>query len=152
MGIHPDDPPWSIFGLPRIIVDGDAFRRLIQIDDRPANGISLCTGSLGALSSNDIPAPVEEFSALDRIAFMHVRNIHFDGEKTFHETAHPSNCGHFNICAILKALHKNGFHGPLRPDHGRMIWGETGKPGYGLFDRALGAAYLNGLWEGISSK
>jgi mannonate dehydratase len=53
--------------------------------------------------------------------------------------------------AILKALHKNGFGGPLRPDHGRMIWGESGRPGYGLFDRALGAAYLNGLWEGISS-
>jgi mannonate dehydratase len=124
---------------------------LIQIKDSPANGLSLCTGSLGALQSNDIAHLVEEFSGMDRIAFMHVRNIHIDGEKSFHETAHPSACGHLNIFAILKALHKNGFNGPLRPDHGRMIWGETGKPGYGLFDRALGAAYLNGLWEGISS-
>jgi mannonate dehydratase len=151
LGVHPDDPPWSIFGLPRIIVNGEALRRLIQIKDSPANGLSLCTGSLGALPSNDIPALVEEFSDRDRIAFMHVRNINFDGEKSFHETAHPSACGHLNMFAILKALHKNGFNGPLRPDHGRMIWGETGKPGYGLFDRALGAAYLNGLWEGISS-
>jgi len=55
------------------------------------------------------------------------------------------------MVAILKALHRNSFEGPLRPDHGRMIWGETGKPGYGLFDRALGAAYLDGLWEAISS-
>jgi mannonate dehydratase len=152
LGIHPDDPPWSIFGLPRLIVNGDALRRLIQIEDHPANGLSLCTGSLGALPSNDIPRLVEEFSGMDRIAFMHVRNIHIDGEKAFHETAHPSACGHLDMFAILKALHKNGFNGPLRPDHGRMIWGEAGKPGYGLFDRALGAAYLNGLWEGISSK
>lgn len=152
LGIHPDDPPWSIFGLPRIIVNGNALRRLIQIKDSPANGLSLCTGSLGALQSNDIPHLVEEFSGMDRIAFMHVRNIQIDGEKSFHETAHPSASGHLNMFAILKALHKNGFNGPLRPDHGRMIWDETGKPGYGLFDRALGAAYLNGLWEAISSK
>lgn len=152
LGIHPDDPPWPIFGLPRIIVNGDALRRLIQIEDSPANGLSLCTGSLGALPSNDIPKIVDEFSQMDRIVFMHVRNIRIDGEKSFHETAHPSASGHLNMLAILKALHKNGFKGPLRPDHGRMIWGETGKPGYGLFDRALGAAYLNGLWEGISSK
>jgi mannonate dehydratase len=151
LGIHPDDPPWSIFGLPRIIVNGDTLRRLIHIKDSPANGLSLCTGSLGALPSNDVPNLVEEFSAMDRIAFMHVRNIHIDGEKAFHETAHPSASGHLNMFAIIKALHKNGFNGPLRPDHGRMIWGETGKPGYGLFDRALGAAYLNGMWEALSS-
>jgi mannonate dehydratase len=151
LGIHPDDPPWSIFGLPRIIVDGETLRRLIHIRDSPANGLSLCTGSLGALPSNDVPNLVEEFSAMDRIAFMHVRNIHIDGEKSFHETAHPSASGHLNMFAILKALHKNGFNGPLRPDHGRMIWGETGKPGYGLFDRALGAAYLNGMWEALAS-
>ena len=152
LGIHPDDPPWSIFGLPRIIVNSDALHRLIQIKDSPANGLSLCTGSLGALPSNDIPAMVGQFSSMDRIAFMHVRNVHLDGDKSFHETAHPSASGHLNMFAILKALHSNNFNGPLRPDHGRMIWGETGKPGYGLFDRALGAAYLNGLWEGISSE
>lgn len=152
LGIHPDDPPWPIFGLPRIIVDRDAMIRLLKIIDSPANGLSLCTGSLGALPLNDIPALVEEFSAMGRIVFMHVRNIHIDGEKAFHETAHPSACGDLDMFAILNALHKNGFKGPLRPDHGRMIWGESGKPGYGLFDRALGAAYLNGLWEAISSR
>ena len=124
---------------------------MIQIKDSPANGLSLCTGSLGALASNDIPALVDEFSGMDRIVFMHVRNIQIDGKKSFHETAHPSVCGHLDMAVILKALYKNGFNGPLRPDHGRMIWGETGKPGYGLYDRALGAAYLNGLWEALSS-
>ena len=152
LGIHPDDPPWSIFGLPRIIVNGQALRRLIRIIDSPANGISLCTGSLGALPSNDIPGLVEEFSRIDRIVFMHVRNIHIDGEQSFHETAHPSTFGDINIYAVLKALHRNGFKGPLRPDHGRMIWGEAAKPGYGLFDRALGAAYLYGLWEALAAK
>jgi mannonate dehydratase len=142
LGIHPDDPPWAIFGLPRIIVNGDALHRLVQIEDSPEKGLSLCTGSLGALPSNDVPKLVEEFSAMDRITFMHVRNIHIDGEKSFHETAYPSASGYLNIFTILKALHKNGFDGPLRPDHGRMIWGGAGKPGYGLFDRALGAAYL----------
>ncbi|MBI9085636.1 MAG: mannonate dehydratase [Desulfobacterales bacterium] len=151
LGIHPDDPPWPIFGLPRIIVNGDALRRLIGIEDSPANGLSLCTGSLGALPSNDLPALVDEFSSMGRIVFMHVRNVHIDGEKSFHETAHPSASGHIDIYAIIETLVKNGFNGPLRPDHGRMIWRETGNPGYGLFDRALGAAYLNGLWEAFSS-
>jgi len=149
LGIHPDDPPWSIFGLPRIMVDGDAMRRLIRIVDSPSNGISLCTGSLGAKLGNDLPALVDELAELDRIVFMHVRNIHFEGDRSFHETAHPTVCGDLDILAILKSLHKNGFRGPLRPDHGRMIWGETGKPGYGLFDRALGAAYLHGIWEAL---
>ncbi|MBN1848043.1 MAG: mannonate dehydratase [Deltaproteobacteria bacterium] len=151
LGIHPDDPPWPIFDLPRIIVDGDAMRRLIKIMDSPSNGLSLCTGSLGALPSNDLPALVDEFAHLDRIVFMHVRNIHIEGDKSFYETAHPTHCGDLNILDILKALHRNGFKGPLRPDHGRMIWGETGKPGYGLFDRALGAAYINGMWEALEN-
>jgi mannonate dehydratase len=150
LGVHPDDPPWSIFGLPRIIVDGDALHRLIHIVDSPSNGISLCTGSLGPLATNDLPALVDEFARLDRIAFMHVRNIHIDGNKSFHETAHPSRYGDLSILNVIKVLHKYGFNGPLRPDHGRMIWGETGKPGYGLFDRALGAAYINGMWEALS--
>lgn len=151
LGMHPDDPPWSIFGLPRIIVDENALDRLTRIINSPANGISLCTGSLGAKVSNDLPSLVEKFAKQDRIVFMHVRNIHVDGEKSFHETAHPSACGDLDIHSILRALHRNGFKGPLRPDHGRMIWKETGKPGYGLFDRALGAAYINGMWEALSS-
>jgi len=151
MGIHPDDPPWSIFGLPRIIVDGDALRRLVDIVDSPANGLSLCTGSLAPRPSNDLTALVDEFAKQDRITFMHVRNIHVDGEKSFHETAHPSAYGDLDMFAIIKALYRSGFHGPLRPDHGRMIWKETGKPGYGLFDRALGAAYINDIWEALSS-
>ena len=64
--------------------------------------------------------------------------------------AHNSDCGSLDMAAIVKAYHDVGFDGYVRPDHGRMIWGETGKPGYGLYDRALGAVYLNGLWEACS--
>ena len=68
---------------------------------------------------------------------------------SFEESAHYSPCGSLDIYEILKAYHDCGFDGYLRPDHGRMIWGEKGKPGYGLFDRALGASYMNGIWEAL---
>ena len=85
----------------------------------------------------------------DRIAFAHVRNIRFTGEKQFHEVAHPTECGSLDIYGILKALHEEHFDGYMRPDHGRMIWGESGRYGYGLYDRALGAMYLSGVWEAL---
>jgi mannonate dehydratase len=149
MAIHPDDPPWSIFGLPRIIRDEAALERLVKLVDSPSNGIALCSGSLGVDPKNDIPAMVRRFGALSRIHFAHVRNVKIMGEKRFCETAHPSSAGSLDIYEIIKAYHDVGFSGPLRPDHGRMIWGEEGKPGYGLYDRALGAMYIAGLWEAI---
>lgn len=99
--------------------------------------------------SNDLPAMIRRFGSEGRIHFMHVRNIKFVGERGFNETAHKTECGSLDIYGIMKALHDINFDGYIRPDHGRMIWGETGRPGYGLFDRALGAVYLNGLWEAI---
>ena len=74
-------------------------------------------------------------------------NVKFLSDGSFEESAHYSLKGSLDMVAIMKALHKNKFDGYLRPDHGRMIWGETGKPGYGLFDRALGAMYITGIWE-----
>lgn len=84
-----------------------------------------------------------------RIHFAHIRNIVFRGEGKFDEAAHPSEDGSFDMYEIVKALYETGFDGPIRPDHGRMIWGETAMPGYGLYDRALGACYITGLWEAI---
>ena len=150
LAIHPDDPPWSIFGLPRIITDGPALRRLVELVDSPANGVTFCTGSLGASLENDLPAMVREIGGLGRIHFAHCRNVKVTGEKRFYESKHPSAYGSVDMMEVLRALHETGFEGPLRPDHGRMIWGETGKPGYGLYDRALGATYLLGLWEAIT--
>ena len=89
------------------------------------------------------------WSVFGRIHFAHVRNLKFNTPADFEETAHLSSDGSFDMYAIMKALYEIGFTGPIRPDHGRMIWDETAMPGYGLYDRALGAAYLNGLWEAI---
>jgi len=152
MAIHPDDPPWSIFGLPRIVTNGENLDRLTRLVDRPANGVTFCTGSLGADPSNDLPRMAAMLGARGRIHFAHCRNVKWTGEKRFNESPHPSWLGNVDMHAVLSALHESGFTGPIRPDHGRMIWGETGRPGYGLYDRALGATYLQGLWEGIEKR
>jgi len=149
MAIHPDDPPRPIFGLPRIVKNVEDLRRLLAIVDTPANGLTLCAGSLGADLDNDIVSMVKEFAGRGRIHFAHIRNVKVDEKGNFFETAHKSDCGSLDIAAIVKAYYDAGYEGYVRPDHGRMIWGETGKPGYGLYDRALGAVYLNGLWEGV---
>ena len=145
MAIHPDDPPWGIFGLPRIMTCVENYRRFLGLVDSKRNGLTFCTGSLGASVDNDLIAMAEEFA--DRIHFVHLRNIHVDENRCFAETAHPTVCGSLDMYGIVKALVDKGFDGYVRPDHGRMIWGETGRYGYGLYDRALGAAYLVGLFE-----
>ncbi|GAB4061733.1 mannonate dehydratase [Uliginosibacterium sediminicola] len=149
MAIHPDDPPRPIFGLPRIVKNRDDLARILKIVDTPANGLTLCSGSLGAGPENNVEALVREFSGQGRIHFAHLRNVKITPDGDFEETAHKSECGSLDMAAIVKAYHDTGFTGYVRPDHGRMIWGETGKPGYGLYDRALGAVYLNGLWEAV---
>jgi mannonate dehydratase len=149
MAIHPDDPPWSIFGLPRIITSGAAFERLIDLVDSPSNGVTFCTGSLGASPHNDLPSIARTIGGRGRIHFAHCRNVAITGERKFHEAPHPSRFGDVPMRDVLAALVEVGFTGPMRPDHGRMIWGEHGRPGYGLHDRALGAMYLQGLWEGL---
>ena len=148
MAIHPDDPPWSIFGLPRIITNKANIERFLKLYDSKYNGLTLCSGSLGVDPNNDIVDMVHSFA--DRIHFAHIRNVKITGERCFEEAAHRTDSGSLDIYGIVKAYYDEGFDGYIRPDHGRMIWGETGKPGYGLFDRALGAVYINGLWEAVS--
>ncbi len=150
MAMHPDDPPWPIFGLPRIITDAPALRRLLSLVDQPANGLTFCTGSLGSSAANDLPSMVNEFAAMGRIHFMHCRNVRRTSAQSFREVAHPSAFGDVDMRGVLAALRAHNYVGPMRPDHGRMIWGEQGRAGYGLHDRALGAMYLQGLWEGLS--
>ncbi|MDD2418186.1 MAG: mannonate dehydratase [Oscillospiraceae bacterium] len=145
MAIHPDDPPWGLFGLPRIITNEKNLERFLKLVDSPSNGLTFCTGSLGAGVNNDLPAMIQRFAS--RIYFAHLRNIRWTGEKSFEEVGHPSSCGSLDMYGIVKALADGGFDGYVRPDHGRMIWGETGRFGYGLYDRALGATYLAGLFE-----
>ena len=148
MAIHEDDPCWSIFGLPRIITNEENLDRFLKLVDDPHNGITLCTGSLGCCAKNDVVKMAAKYAKMGRIHFAHMRNVKVL-ENGFEERAHLSTCGSLDMYGIMKALHDNGFCGYIRPDHGRMIWGETGRAGYGLYDRALGATYLNGLWEAL---
>ena len=126
MGIHPDDP--------------DAV-------DKPYNGITLCTGSFGSNQNNDLCEIIK--ACRGRIPFAHVRNLKYNSPRDFEEAAHLSSDGSIDMYKIMKTLYDTGFDGVIRPDHGRMIWDEVAMPGYGLYDRALGATYLNGLWEAI---
>ena len=146
MAIHQDDPCWSIFGLPRIITDEQNLDCFLKLVDDPHNGLTLCCGSLGCSAKNDVAKLAAKYAEMGRIHFVHLRNVQIL-PNGFEERAHLSSCGSLDMYAIVKALVENGFDGYVRPDHGRMIWGETGRAGYGLYDRALGAAYINGLFE-----
>ncbi len=167
MAIHPDDPAWSVFGLPRIINNKANIEKMLKSVDNVHNGLTFCSGSFGTNPENDLPDMIRSFAG--RVHFAHVRNLQFNsfcredgsavkawtgndipvGAPDFEEAAHLSSDGSFDMYEIVKALYESGFNGPIRPDHGRMIWGEEAMPGYGLYDRALGAAYINGLWEAI---
>ena len=147
MAIHPDDPAWSVFGLPRIIINKENILRMTQMVDDVHNGVTFCAGSYGTNLKNALPDMIRSLEG--RIHFAHVRNLKFNSPTDFEESAHLSSDGNFDMYEIMKALYDINFTGPIRPDHGRMIWDEVAMPGYGLYDRALGATYLNGLWEAI---
>ncbi len=147
MAIHPDDPPWPIFGLPRIMTNKENIERLLSFVDSPYNGLTLCSGSLGANPANDIPSMVRSFA--DRIHFAHIRNVKIFDNGDFIETSHRTQDGSIDIYDVVKAYHENGFTGYARPDHGRHIWDEECRPGYGLYDRALGIMYLWGIWDSL---
>lgn len=147
MGIHPDDPPWSIFSIPRIIKNEADLDRFLKLYDVKNNGITLCSGSLGCDRNNDFIKMVEKYTKMGRVPFAHLRNVKILEDGSFEESAHLSEKGSLDFAAIVKTYYENGFNGYIRPDHGRDIWNENSKPGYGLYDRALGATYINGLWE-----
>lgn len=150
MAIHPDDPPYDIFGLPRIIINKEAIGRFLDIYDSEYNGLTLCVGTYASDPINNCLDILEYGLKRKRVNFVHTRNILLTGDdKSFVETAHMSQCGSIDMYKVMKMLYTYNWSGPIRPDHGRMIWGEQGRPGYGLYDRALGATYLQGLWEAI---
>ena len=149
MAIHPDDPPCPVFGLPRIVTSEKNLERIVGLIDSPSNALTICSGSLGSNLNNDIPKIIRKFGKMDRIGFAHIRNIQVHEPWVFNEVAHNSKYGSLDVYDMMRALYDVHFEGPVRPDHGRMIWGEQGRPGYGLFDRALGANYLCGLWDAI---
>ena len=148
MAIHMDDPPWDIFGLPRLLVDGPSIDRFLKMVDNPYNCLTLCSGSLNANPENNVAEIIRKHC--DRIAFAHIRNVKHFPNGDFSEASHRDCDGDTGILDILKAYHDCGFNGYIRPDHGRHLWGEgpgTVRPGYGLYDRALGIMYMWGVWD-----
>lgn len=109
------------------------------------NGITFCAGSYGSSPDNDLFEIIDV--AKERIHFVHARNVKWTGELSFQEVSHSAHDGSLDMVGIIDKLVASGVDISIRPDHGRMIWGETGRPGYGLYDRALGATYLNGILD-----
>jgi len=147
MAIHPDDPAWSVFGLPRIVTCKEKLLRITGMVNDPHNGVTLCTGSIGSNPKNDISDIIHSLKG--RIHFAHIRNVKHNAPGNFEESAHLSSDGSLDMYKIVKAFYDIGFTGPVRPDHGRNIWGEVSVPGYGLYDRAIGLSYISGLLEAI---
>ena len=148
MAIHMDDPPWDIFGLPRLLTSAEAVDRFLAMVDDPYNCLTLCSGSLNADPHNHVADIVRKHC--DRIAFAHIRNVKHFPNGDFSEASHRDCDGDTGILDILRAYHDCGFEGYIRPDHGRHLWGEgpgTVRPGYGLYDRALGIMYMLGAWD-----
>jgi mannonate dehydratase len=145
MAIHQDDPPWDIFGLPRLLVDEPAIDRFLNMVDDEYNCLTLCSGSLGSNPENNVADIIRKHC--DRIAFAHIRNVKHFPNGDFSEASHRDRDGDIGILDLVKAYHDCGFNGYVRPDHGRHIWGEKCRPGYGLYDRALGIMYLLGCFD-----
>jgi mannonate dehydratase len=159
LAIHPDDPPWSLLGLPRIVSTEKDLEEIIQIRDSVNNGITLCTGSLGAGYFNDVALIAENFS--HRINFAHLRNVTRDESLNFHENYLFD--GDVDMYRVMKALvgeqHSRRKEGrpdwriPMRPDHGNQMLGDIGKenyPGYSLYGRMKSLAEIRGLETGVS--
>ncbi|MEM8554108.1 MAG: mannonate dehydratase [Pseudomonadota bacterium] len=158
LAIHPDDPPWPLFGLPRVVSQRSDFDAMVDATPSPANGITLCTGSLGARADNDLPALAEAFA--DRVHFIHLRNVRREPDGSFHEAEHLN--GSTDMAAVARVLlaegqgrvAQGGRPIPFRPDHGHIIGPDAAMesvPGYTYAGRLRGMGELRGLFQGLVS-
>jgi mannonate dehydratase len=159
MCIHPDDPPFSLYGLPRIVSTAEDARFILNAVDSPANGLTFCTGSYGTRADNDIVAMVKEFA--DRIHFVHLRNITIEEDGSFYEAEHLE--GGTDMTHVILALMqeetrrrregRTDWRIPMRPDHGHLLADDIGKkkinPGYSLIGRLKGLAELRGIMRAV---
>ncbi|SHL09107.1 D-mannonate dehydratase [Chitinophaga jiangningensis] len=160
MCIHPDDPPFAILGLPRVVCNEADLKELINMYPSPSNGITFCTGSLGANPNNDLPGMIARLGS--HIHFLHLRNVQHDADGSFYEAEHLK--GSTDMVQVMKQvvleqrsrqqLGRADVAIPVRPDHGHKIWTDFNfntYPGYSLIGRLKGLAELNGLEKGIKS-
>jgi mannonate dehydratase len=154
MAIHPDDPSFPIFGLPRVVSSGTDARALLDAVDSPSNGLTLCTGSFGSNGANDLPAMAREFGA--KVHFAHLRNVTKEADGSFHEAEHLG--GDTDMVRVVAGLMREearrrdegraDWEIPMRPDHGHAIVDDIGKkvnPGYSCIGRLKGLAELRGI-------
>ena len=151
LAVHPDDPAFDLFGWPRVVSSKEGIQRVLDLNPSPYNGLCLCLGSFSSRRGNDAVDAVRTF--MDRIHFSHVRNIRFtDEEGSFFEVGHRASEGDVDTVGIMQAYAEADYQGYIRPDHGRHLWSENTeagrpRPGYGLYDRAMGIQYLLGVWD-----
>lgn len=152
MTIHPDDPPYPILGLPRIVSDLEDYKFILNTVDLPFNGFCYCTGSLGASKTNDVVDILQHIKS--RVHFVHLRNVRKDNLGSFYEADHLD--GDVNMYAVMKVLVEENQHRdtpiPFRPDHGHQMLDDLNKetnPGYSAIGRLRGLAELRGLEYGI---